>query len=137
MRKGNIPIKKVQKAFSDAIKRRDRRCMIRDFECCCGGLECSHFFTQGSAPSLMFYPDNAYAQCSRHHWNHHNKLSSKNVYADWLDEHKSAELFYMASVRNRYIKYTDELKAEIIKLCNADKLIELKELIKAELEYGF
>ena len=38
MRKGNIPIKIVQKAFSDAIKRRDRRCMIRDFECCCGGL---------------------------------------------------------------------------------------------------
>ena len=31
------------------------------------------------------------------------------------------------------IKYTDELKLEIIRLCNADKLDELKELIEENL----
>jgi len=49
MRKNKIPIDKVQEAFNSAIKRRDMRCMIRDYEPCCGQLECIHFFTVGSA----------------------------------------------------------------------------------------
>lgn len=133
MRKNKIPIKKVQIAFSNAIKRRDCRCMIRDYEPCYGQLECSHYFTQGSTPSLMFYPPNAYAQCSKHHWNHHNKKESADVYKNWLLENHFEEADFMARNRNNFIKYTDELKAEIIRLCNADKLDELTDLIEKEL----
>lgn len=131
MRKNKIPIKKVQIAFSNAIKRRDCRCMVRDYEPCYGQLECSHFFTQGGNPSLMFYPLNAYAQCSRHHYNHHNKTA--RTYIEWMQNNHQADLDKMAVMRNKYIKYTDELKAEIIRLCNEDKLDELTELIKKEL----
>lgn len=131
MRKNKIPIKKVQIAFSNAIKRRDCRCIIRDYEPCYGQLECSHFFTQGGNPSLMFYPLNAYAQCSRHHYNHHNKTA--RTYIEWMQNNLQADLDKMAIMRNKYIKYTDELKAEIIRLCNADKLDELKDLIEKEL----
>lgn len=40
----------------------------------------------------------------------------------------------MENIRHKYIKYTDDLKAEIIRLCNADKLDELKELIEENLK---
>ena len=131
MRKNKIPIKKVQIAFANAIKRRDCRCMVKDYEGCCGQLECSHFFTQGANPSLMFYPPNAYAQCQKHHWNHHNKKTP--FYENWIVMFHSEDWLKMQRLRHCIIKYTDELKAEIIALCNADKLTELKELIERNL----
>lgn len=132
MRKNKIPLKKVQVAFSNAIKRRDHRCMIKDYEPCFGMLECSHFFTQGGNPSLMFYPPNAYAQCSKHHWNHHNR--TERTYKEYMQTCHCDDLEYMERARSRFIKYTDELKSEIIRLCNEDKLDELKELIEQELK---
>lgn len=133
MRKHKISLSKVQEAFNSAIKRRDRRCMVSDYEPCSGELECSHYFSVGSSPALRFYPLNAYAQCSKHHWNHHNKKESANVYEQWMHENNFPDCVDMESMRNKYIKYTDDLKAEIIRLCNADKLNELKELIEGEL----
>lgn len=132
MRKRTIPMKKVQTAFSKAIKRRDKRCMVRDFEPCDGELECSHFFTQGGSPSLMFYPPNAYAQCSCHHWRHHN--TSERTYEEFMLSNHSVELEYMNSARRRFIKYTDDLKAEIIRLCDSDDLDGLKKLIEENLK---
>lgn len=132
MRKNKISIDKVQEAFNSAIKRRDKRCMIRDYEPCCGQLECSHFFSVGSSPALRFYPPNAYAQCQKHHWNHHNHTVP--FYLEWMENNRSYELWVMCKLKNKYIKYTDDLKAEIIRLCNADKLDELKELIEEELK---
>ena len=134
MRKNKISLSKVQEAFNSAIKRRDMRCMIRDYEPCSGKLECSHFFSVGSSPSLRFYPPNAWTQCQKHHWNHHNKKESSEVYEKWLMENEVCQLILMDSYRHSYIKYTDELKAEIIRLCNADKLDELKELIEEKLK---
>ncbi len=134
MRRSKIPMKKVKAAFSDAIRRRDGRCMIRDCEPCGGQLECSHFFTQGSSPGIMFYPPNAYAQCSRHHWNHHNRLECADVYRNRLVEMgKADEIESMTVLRCRYVKYTDELKQKIIRLCDCDRLDELKRLIETEL----
>ena len=134
MRKHKISIDKVQEAFNSAIKRRDGRCMIRDYEPCYGQLECSHFYTVGSSPALRFYPPNAYAQCQKHHWNHHNKKDGAKAYTVFMDFEHLDDIAYMLQVKNRYIKYTDELKAEIIRLCNADKLDELKELIEEKLK---
>ncbi len=131
MSKSKIPLKKVQKAFSAAIKRRDCRCMIKDEEPCSGALECSHFFTQGGNPSLMFYPPNAYAQCQRHHFNHHHK--KEPFYMKWLMCTHEADFIEMQNLRHCYIKYTDELKAMIIRLCNSDRLGELSELIRQSL----
>lgn len=139
MRKNKIRIDKVQEAFNSAIKRRDGRCMIRDYEPCSGQLECSHFCSVGSSPALRFYPPNAWTQCSKHHWKHHNspewaKAWNKfSFYEKWMDEKHWAECADMYYMRNQYIKYTDELKAEIIRLCNADKLDELTKLIEKEL----
>lgn len=130
MRNHKIPITKVQDAFNAAIKRRDCRCMIKDFEPCCGVLECSHFFTVGASPSLRFYPLNAYAQCSRHHRNHH---AGGTLYSDFMMDFHQADLDKMLSMKNRIIKYTDDLKRQIIKLCNEDNLAELKTLIEGEL----
>ena len=134
MRRHKIPLEKVQGAFNDAVKRRDMRCMIRDYEPCCGQLECSHFFTVGSSPAIRFYPPNAYAQCQKHHWNHHNKKESANVYYEYLLHFHFWYLTKMESLQHKYIKYTDELKAEIIRLCNADKLDELTRLIEENLK---
>ena len=136
MRKRKIPIAKVQEAFNAAIKRRDGRCMVRDYEPCEGELECSHFFTTGSSPALRFYPFNAWAQCSKHHWNHHNKWKEDDVYTyeNWMQCEHYDEYCYMLQHSHSFVKYTDELKAEIIKLCNEDRLDELAELIRGELE---
>lgn len=124
---------KVQEAFNAAIKRRDMRCMVQDYEPCCGPLECSHFFTVGSSPSLRFYPLNAWTQCQKHHFNHHNKKEWADVYKSWLLEKHFEKVDFMGRVRHCYIKYTDELKAQIIRLCEEDKLDELETLIETEL----
>ena len=133
MRKNKIPMKKVQVAFANAIKRRDCRCMIKDYDPCYGQLECSHFFTQGSSPSLMFYPPNAYTQCSKHHFKHHNDKDWKGVYEEWLSYNHNADLEKMRRMKNKVIKYDDDLKATIIRLCDYNKLDELTELIEQEL----
>ncbi len=133
MGKNGIPLKNVQKAFSNAIKRRDGRCMVRDYESCYGSLECSHFFTQGANPSLMFYPPNAYAQCRKHHFNHHNKKDL--FYFQWITSFHNDDFCKMQNLCHRYIRYSDELKRKIINLCNQDKLGELSRLIEKELCY--
>ena len=133
MRKHKISIDKVQEAFNAAIKRRDCRCMVRDYEPCSGPLECSHYFTTGANPALRFYPLNAYAQCQRHHFNHRNKKESAEVYKEWMFENHITDYNKMDKLRFKFIKYTDELKAEIIRLCNADKLDELQKLIEEKL----
>ena len=133
MRKNKISLDKVQSAFNSAIKRRDCRCMVRDFEPCSGELETSHFFTVGGNPALRFYPPNAYTQCQKHHWKHHNAKKCDYWYENWMKEWHLADYDKMILLRHRYIKYDDDLKAEIIRLCNADKLDELTKLIEEKL----
>ena len=136
MRKHKIPLEKVQEAFNAAIKRRDGRCMVRDYEPCDGELECSHFFTTGACPALRFYPANAFAQCHKHHHYHHTRWSESDEYSyrKYLLDEYPANLEWMEMHKHRYIKYTDELKAEIIRLCNEDRMDDLKILIEKELE---
>lgn len=135
MRRHKISLDKVQEAFNSAIKRRDLRCMIKDYEPCFGQLECSHFFTTGANPSLRFYPPNAYAQCQKHHWKHHNDKKCSCWYENWMKQEHLADYDKMVFLRHRFIKYDDELKSEIIRLCNEDKLDELTELLEKELDY--
>lgn len=136
MRKHKISIDKVQEAFNSAIKRRDGRCMVRDYEPCCGDLECSHFHSVGSSPSLRFYPPNAYAQCRRHHWSHHNAWRPCDdwSYESYMNDLHAGDVERMRGMRHKHIAYTDDLKSEIIRLCNADKLDELRELIEGEMK---
>lgn len=128
--KKDVKIKEVQRAFSHAIIRRDKICKIRDFESCYGRLECSHFFTQGSTPALMFYPYNAYAQCTKHHFNHHNKPEDKGMYRNFLLCNHPEELEYMESVKNHYVKYTQDVKKDILYYCETDDLEGLAEYIR-------
>ena len=124
-----ISLSRVQEAFNSAIKKRDGICRVRDFSPCCGSLECSHYFSVGAYPTLRFYPKNAYAQCACHHRLHH---SGKKFYTEWIQEQPFFEK--MSAMKNRYIKYTEELKAMIITLCNSGRLDELAELIEKEIE---
>lgn len=132
MRRRKIPLDKVQDAFNAAIRRRDSRCMVRDYEPCFGPLECSHFHTVGGNPALRFYPPNAYAQCQRHHWNHHGNPNSR-FYEMWMLDNHNGDAEKMECMRHRFLKYTDELKSEIIRLCDDDRLDELKALIESRL----
>ena len=50
-----------------------------------------------------------------------------------LEMGKKKELEKMEFLRSKYIKYSDELKLEIIRLCETDNLSELKQLIEREL----
>ena len=126
----HISINKVQTAFNDAIKRRDGLCMVRDFEPCCGQMECSHFYKVSTFPALRFHPMNAWTQCAKHHWNHHNL--SDRFYEAWIKG--NGLLDSLDSIKRKFIRYSDCLKAEIIRLCNADKLDELQELIEEKLQ---
>ena len=132
MRRRKIPLDKVQDAFNAAIRRRDSKCMVRDYEPCSGPLECSHFHTVGGNGSLRFYPPNAYAQCQRHHWNHHSKPDCR-FYETWILENHKEDAEKMESLRHRFLRYTDELKSEIIRLCDEDRLDDLKSLIESRL----
>lgn len=133
---GKINIEKVQEAFNSAIRRRDGRCMVRDFDPCSGPLECSHYHSVGGSPALRFYPPNAWTQCQKHHWNHHNRKepSLVNTYLHWMMNYHYNDEQKMLELKSRYIKYTEELKAEIIRLCNSDRLEELKILIEENLK---
>ena len=133
MRRHKISLDKVQSAFNDAVKRRDCRCMIRDYEPCYGQLECSHFFTVGGNQTLRFYPPNAYTQCSKHHWKHHNDKKCSCLYENWMKENHLEDYNTMILMRHKIIKYDDDLKSHIIKLCNENRLDELTELIEKEL----
>ena len=57
-----------------------------------------------------------------------------DVYEKWLCENHWKERCDMSLFRRSFIKYTDELKSEIIRLCNADKLDELQKLIEENLK---
>lgn len=133
---GKINIEKVQEAFNSAIRRRDGRCTVRDFEPCSGPLECSHYHSVGGSPALRFYPPNAWTQCQKHHWNHHNRKEPAlvNTYLHWMMNYHYNDEQKMLELKSRYIKYTEELKAEIIMLCNSDRLEELKTLIEENLK---
>lgn len=133
---GKINIEKVQEAFNSAIRRRDMRCMVRDFEQCSGPLECSHYHSVGASPALRFYPPNAWTQCQKHHWNHHNRNEPAlvNTYLHWMMNYHYNDEQKMLELKSRYIKYTEELKAEIIRLCNSDRLEELQTLIEENLK---
>lgn len=131
MRRSMIPMKKVQQVFSHAVLRRDCRCVVRGYEPCGGSLECSHFFTQGSSPALMFYPANARARCRRHHWEHHCKKDG--FYRRWLEMNDPKEFEWMERARSRFIRYTDDLKSRIIELCEDDRLDLVAELVRKEL----
>ena len=134
MRKHKISLDKVQEAFNAAIKRRDKKCMIDDFDPCCGQLECSHFYGVSESPALRFYPPNAYAQCHLHHWRHHHGKGRKYWYDNWMTQWHFKDKCRNLVLKFKSIKYTDELKLEIIRLCNADKLDELKELIEENIK---
>ena len=88
---------------------------------------CSIFESEPHASSEVSPP---------HQWKHHNvwKYGDNLIsYQGWLEEHHRQDLEKMEILRHRYIKYDDDLKAEIIRLCNADKLDELQKLIEEKL----
>lgn len=128
-----MTIEQVKRAFSKAIINRDCVCRIRDYEACTGALECSHYHTQGSSSALMFYPFNAFAQCSKHHFNHHNKKSCMNIYKLWLQDMYPDEYEYMETVKSKIVKYSEEDRQKIVMLCNLGKLDELARFIRGKL----
>jgi hypothetical protein len=65
-------IREADKAFAKYIVARDKRCVT------CGAtgpLDCSHVFRRGHY-STRWNPSNAYAQCRKCHFKHHNVTES-------------------------------------------------------------
>ena len=105
--------------------------MVRDSEPCVGPLECSHYFTQGSSPALMFHPWNAHAQCAMHHLNHHSRR--ERFYNHWMVRNMRSRLEFIEARRYRYIKYDVLTLREIARMCNEDRLDDLAEYINGRL----
>ena len=120
---------KVQAIFNTAIRRRDGGCVTNDVTCK-GRLECSHFFTRGGNGGLRFHPDNAHAQCSNHHFEYHNR--NPLPYTRWMEEHVSIPA--LEALKTKTVRYTQPVLKEIVRLCDEDKLDELKEYVESLME---
>jgi uncharacterized DUF497 family protein len=116
---------KVQEIFNAAIRRRDGRCMTPEGPCS-GNLECSHFYAKGGNGSLRFYPPNCWTQCSRHHFDFHNR----NVmpYVDLMQNVDQAH--WMKRARGCTIRYGQETLHMVVAYCKADDLDGLTDYVE-------
>ena len=103
-------IRELDKAFSRAILKRDRYCLM------CGsawGLECAHVISR-SAMMTRWDPDNAYALCkqchARFHGEGHGPFYDKVL--GLLGEERYARLTHNGS---RIARYTDDDLRDILK----------------------
>lgn len=96
-----LTITKVQDAVNYAIRKRDGGCINHDGTCC-GRLEASHFFGKGGNGGLRFYPPNIHGQCTKHHFDHHQR--NPLCYVCWMQENCPEELKWMVN-RRKYVVF--------------------------------
>ena len=121
-----ITVTKVQDAVNAAIRRRDGHCVTADMTCC-GNLEASHFYAKGGSSGLRFYPPNIHCQCSKHHFDWHNR--DQLTYATWMQRNVE-QLDWMSRVRSRPVKYSQAVLKDIYDLAMNDELSRLTNYIR-------
>ena len=128
-----LTVTKVQDAVNYAIRMRDGTCINHD-ETCKGNLEASHFFGKGGNGCLRFYPPNIHGQCSKHHFDHHQR--NPLCYVKWMQENCPEELEWMESARRRVVKYSQPVLRDIYDLARRGALDELTAYIRALIVNG-
>ena len=123
-----LTVTKVQDAVNKAIRERDGQCINSDGSCC-GRLEASHFFGKGGNGGLRFYPLNIHGQCSKHHFDHHQR--NPLCYVRWMQENCPEDLEWMESARRRVVKYSQPVLRDILDMARRGALDELTEYIRA------
>ena len=123
-----LTVTKVQDAVNKAIRERDGQCINSDGSCC-GRLEASHFFGKGGNGGLRFYPMNIHGQCSKHHFDHHQR--NPLCYVRWMQENCPEELEWMETARKRVVKYSQPVLRDILSMAKRGALDELTEYIRA------
>lgn len=123
-----LSISKVQDAVNHAIRLRDVYCINQDGTCS-GRLEASHFFGKGGNGGIRFHPDNIHGQCTKHHFDHHQR--NPLVYVEWMQQNKPDELARLESMRGRAIKYNQVTLQEIYDMALAGNLDGIKKLVES------
>ena len=127
-----LTVTKVQDAVNAAIRRRDGRCVTGDMTCC-GNMEASHFYAKGGSSGLRFYPPNIHVQCSKHHFQHHNR--DPLFYAQWMQRNVE-QLDWMSRMRSRPVKYSQAVLKDIYYMAMGDDLERLTNYIRNLLSNG-
>ena len=123
-----LSITKVQDAVNHAIRERDGECINHDGTCS-GRLEASHFFGKGGTGGIRFHPDNIHGQCSKHHFDHHQR--NPLCYVEWMQENKPVELVRLENMRGRTIKYNQITLHEIYDMAKRGDLEGIKILVES------
>ena len=123
-----LTVTKVQDAVNYAIRMRDGVCINHDGTCN-GRLEASHFFGKGGNGGLRFYPPNIHGQCSKHHFDHHQR--NPLCYVRWMQENCPEELAWMESARGKVVKYSQPVLEDIMGMARLGQLDELTAYIEA------
>lgn len=123
-----LSITKVQDAVNHAIRLRDVYCINQDGTCS-GRLEASHFFGKGGNGGIRFHPDNIHGQCSKHHFDHHQR--NPLCYVKWMQENCPVELSRLEGMRGYTIKYSQVTLKEIYDMARAGDLDGIKALVES------
>ena len=114
-----LTVTKVQAEFNAAIRRRDIYCVTSGSQ---DSLQASHFFEVGGSSALRYHPDNVHSQSAGEHLTFHNR----NVmpYTRWMEA--NTDLEWLERARTRSIKYSQSVLYDIMAMCKADKLDDLR-----------
>jgi len=123
-----LSVSKVQDAVNHAIRLRDVYCINQDGTCS-GRLEASHFFGKGGNGGIRFHPDNIHGQCTKHHFDHHQR--NPLCYVEWMQKHRPEELARLESMRGRTIKYNQVVLQEIYDMARAGDLEGIRVLVES------
>lgn len=127
-----LTVTKVQDAVNAAIRRRDGRCVTGDMTCC-GNMEASHFYAKGGSSGLRFYPPNIHVQCTKHHWDFHQR--DQLTYTTWMQRNVE-QLDWMSRMRSRPVKYSQAVLKDIYDMAMGDELERLTNYIRNLLANG-
>lgn len=94
---------------------------------CSGHLEASHFYAKGGNGGLRFYPPNVHGQCSKHHFDWHNR--DQLTYTTWM-QRNCEQLEWMAGIRSRPAKYSQAILKDIYYMCRNGELEKLTNYIR-------
>jgi hypothetical protein len=122
-----LTVTKVQDAVNKAIKERESVCINQDATCK-GNLEASHFFGKGGNGGLRYYPPNIHPQCSKHHFDHHQR--NPLCYVEWIEENLPDQVEWMKTARVKVLKYSQPVLKDIYEMAKSGKLDELTQYIE-------
>jgi len=121
-----LTVLKVQNEVNAAVRRLEDHCVTGD-ESCKGILEASHFYAKGGSGGLRFYPPNIHCQCTKHHYDWHQR--DQLTYTTWM-QRNCEQLEWMKLNRSRPANYNQVVLREIYDMAKNDELGKLTGYIR-------